>query len=266
MCRSWKIMPDAKRVLALDVGNSRIGVAVSDPLGLTAQGVETIFSHGWSKDIERVAELLARFDTDRLVVGLPRTLSGEIGPQAQHILSFCELLKARGWQVRFEDERMTTNLAQQTLLEANTRRDKRRLVVDKLAATYILQSFLDAGGWRETTTPKEPVRVTDTAVWKGLKTMDNIENSMEMDNIIELVDENDNPIRFEHIMTVQYNGEDYVLLAPVDPTEDMEEDEVLVLKIDNDENGEEIYVSVEDDSIVEKVFERYLELVEDEEN
>ena len=96
--------------------------------------------------------------------------------------------------------------------------------------------------------------------------MDNNENnSMEQDNIIELVDENDNPIRFEHIMTVQFEGEDYVLLAPVDPTEDMEEDEVLVLKIDNDENGEEIYVSVDDDELVQKVFEKYLEIVESEE-
>lgn len=256
-------MSGVKRVLALDVGERRIGVAVSDPLGLTAQGVETIFSRGWSNDIERVAELLAHYETDRLVVGLPRTLSGQIGPQAQHILEFCALLEARGWQVRFEDERMTTNLAQNALLEANTRRDKRRQVVDKLAATYILQSFLDAGGWINTT-PKTPIRVTDTAVWKGWKTMDNTENSMELDNVIELEDENGNSIRFEHIMTVQYNSEDYVLLAPVDPTEDMEEDEVLVLKIDNDENGEEIYVSVEDDAIVEKVFERYLELVEEE--
>ena len=69
-----------------------------------------------------------------------------------------------------------------------------------------------------------------------------------------------NPIR------VQYGGEDYVLLAPVDPTEDMEDDEVLVLKIDNDENGEEIYVSVEEDGVVEKVFEKYLELVEAEDD
>ena len=109
------------------------------------------------------------------------------------------------------------------------------------------------------TIPKEPVRVTDTAVWKGKRIM---ENNMEMDNIIELFDENDNAVRFEHIMTVQYEGEDYVLLAPVEPTEDMADDEVLVLKIDNDENGEEIYVSVEDDGVVEKVFEKYLELVE----
>ena len=90
-------------------------------------------------------------------------------------------------------------------------------------------------------------------------------NNMEMDNIIELYDENDNPVQFEHIMTVQYQGEDYVLLAPVEPTDDMDEDEVLVLLIDNDENGEEIYVSVDDDELVQKVFEKYLEIVENEE-
>ena len=254
-----------QRILALDVGERRIGVAVSDPLGLTAQGVETIFVKGPEKDLARIAELLAQYETDRLVVGLPRSMSGEIGPQAQKILAFIDLLKARGWQVRTFDERLTTSFAQRTLLEADVRRDKRKLVVDKLAATYILQSFLDAGGWTDTI-PKEPVRVTDTAVWKGKRSMENNKNSMEMDNIIELFDENDNAVRFEHIMTVQYGGEDYVLHAPVDPTEDMEDDEVLVLKIASDENGEEIYVSVEDDSVVEKVFEKYLELVEAEDD
>ena len=71
------------RVLALDVGERRIGVAVSDPLGLTAQGVETIQSNGWNHDIERISQLLEQYETDRLLVGLPRTLSGETGPQAQ---------------------------------------------------------------------------------------------------------------------------------------------------------------------------------------
>ena len=253
------------RVLALDVGEKRIGVAVSDPLGLTAQGVETIQSNGWSRDIERVAQLLEQYGTDRLLVGLPRTLSGETGPQAEKILAFSELLAARGWQVRFQDERLTTSLAQRALIQGDVSRQKRKQVVDKLAATYILQSFLDAGGWIDEANPR-PARVMDVAVWKGRKCMDNNENNnMEMDNIIELVDENDNPIRFEHIMTVQYGGEDYILLAPVDPTEDMEDDEVLVLKIDNDENGEEIYVSVEDDDIVQKVFEKYLEIAESDE-
>ena len=87
-------------------------------------------------------------------------------------------------------------------------------------------------------------------------------NKMDMDNIIDLVDENDNPISFEHIMTLQFKGEDYVLLAPVEPTDDMEEDEVLVLRIDNDDEGNEVYVSVDDDDLVQQVFEKYLEIVE----
>lgn len=254
-----------KRLLALDVGERRIGVAVSDPLGLTAQGVETLYSRGWTNDVSHIAGLLAQYETDRIVVGLPRSLNGSLGPQAEKIMAFSELLRERGWQIRFQDERLTTSQAQRILIQGNLSREKRSQVVDKLAAVCILQSFLDAGGWPDDIKPVSPVRVTDTAVWKGRKPMDNNENNMEQDNIIELVDENDNPIRFEHIMTVQYAGDDYVLLAPVDPAEDMEDDELLVLKIDNDENGDEIYVSIEDDSLVQKVFEKYLEIVEAEE-
>lgn len=249
-----------KRVLALDVGEKRIGVAVSDPMGWTAQGVETIFTRGTERDVERIAELLSQYETDRLVVGLPRSLSGATGPQAERIMAFVSHLTERGWQVRYQDERLTTAQAHRTLIEGDVKRAQRKQVVDKLAATYILQSFLDAGGWTE---EKPRINITEVQIWKGGHPVEN--NNMEMDNIIELFDENDNPIRFEHIMTVQYNGEDYVLLAPVDPTEDMEEDEVLVLLIDNDENGEEIYVSVEDDEVVQKVFEKYLEIVESDE-
>ena len=259
-----------KRILALDVGEKRIGVAVSDPLGWTAQGVETIFTRGAQRDVERIAELLAQYDTDRLVVGLPRSLSGETGPQAQRILAFAQLLTERGWQVRYQDERLTTAQAHRTLIEGDVKRAQRKMVVDKLAATYILQSFLDAGGWIEESIQPSRRNITDVPVWhlskqdahnqKGGLLMEN--NNMEMDNIIELVDENDNPISFEHIMTLQFKGEDYVLLAPVEPTEDMEEDEVLVLRIDNDDEGNEVYVSVDDDDLVQQVFEKYLEIVE----
>ncbi len=270
-----------KRILALDVGEKRIGVAVSDPFGWTAQGVETIFTRGTAKDVERIAQLLAQYDTDRLLLGLPRTLSGQTGPQAERILAFAEHLTARGWQVRYQDERLTTAQAHRTLIEGDVKRAQRKQVVDKLAATYILQAFLDAGGWIEETNTNEEVsentkrlNITEVQTWRtvsqnsgsdqkgGLSMANNNENMMEMDNIIELFDENDNPVRFEHIMTLQYKADDYVLLAPVDPTDDMEEDEVLVLMIDNDENGEEIYVSVDDDDVVQKVFEKYLEIVE----
>lgn len=249
-----------KRILALDVGEKRIGVAVSDPMGWTAQGVETIFTHGAEGDVNRIETLLRQYDTDRLVVGLPKSLSGEAGPQAERIMRFAELLLARGWHVRYQDERLTTAQAQRILIEGDVKRAARKQVVDKLAATCILQSFLDAGGWKEASPQRT---ITDVLIWKGGHLMEN--NNMETDNIIELVDENDNPVRFEHIMTVQYEGEDYVLLAPAEPIEDMDEDEVLVLRIENDENGEEVYVSLDDDDLVQSVFEQYLAIVEAEE-
>ena len=136
-----------KRVLALDVGEKRIGVAVSDPLGLTAQGVETIFTKGQARDIARIAELAGQYETNRLLVGLPKNMNGTIGPQAEQVLAFSEALEGAGFQVRHEDERMTTMMADRVLSEGEVRGKKRREVVDKLAATYILQSFLDRGGW-----------------------------------------------------------------------------------------------------------------------
>ena len=253
-----------KRIIALDVGERRIGVAVSDPLGLTAQGLETITSAGWGPDTARVAEIMSHYETDRIVVGLPVTLSGERGPQAQRIMLFADQLAQQGFQVRYQDERLTTVQADRVLIEGGVSRTGRKRVVDKLAATFILQSFLDSGGWPENDDAHPLPHVTHQTTWREVH-MEKNEQNMEMDNIIELVDEDGQSIDFEVIMTVPYGGEDYVLLAPVEPTEDMDEDEVLVLRIDNDENGDEIYVSVDDDDVVQKVFEKYLELVEEEE-
>ncbi len=87
-------------MLALDVGEKRIGVAVSDPLGLTAQGVETIFTRGAERDLQRISELAARYETKRLLVGLPRNMDGSFGPQAERIRDFSRTLEAAGFRVR----------------------------------------------------------------------------------------------------------------------------------------------------------------------
>ena len=137
-----------KRTLALDVGERRIGVAVSDPLDLTAQGVETIFTQGAKNDVQRVMELCRQYETDHVLVGLPRSMDGSEGFQAERVRRFADLLVAEGVFVRFWDERLTTVSATRTLLEADVRRSRRKQVVDKLAACYILQSFMDAGGWK----------------------------------------------------------------------------------------------------------------------
>lgn len=138
-----------QRILALDVGEKRIGVAVSDPLGLTAQGVETIFTQGWFNDRARVKQLANQYQTDRLLIGLPKSMSGEIGPQAQRVQEFAAQLVEDGLKVRYWDERLTTVSAHRALIEGDLSRKKRKQVVDKVAAVYILQGFLDAGGWKD---------------------------------------------------------------------------------------------------------------------
>ena len=89
-----------------------------------------------------------------------------------------------------------------------------------------------------------------------------MDGNMEMDNIIELMDENDNPVHFEHLMTLEHEGAEYVLLVPVDPIEDVGEDEVIILRIDKDDDGEDVYVGIEDEDLLKVIFEKYLELAE----
>lgn len=93
------------------------------------------------------------------------------------------------------------------------------------------------------------------------------DNRMENGNeIVELIDEDGKTVRFEHLMTVEYEGDKYVLLVPIDQVEDVDEDEVIILRIEESEDGEDAYVGVEDEELLEKVFERYLEIAEADED
>lgn len=134
----------ARRILGLDVGEKKIGVAVSDPLGLTAQGLDTILRRSLAQDVRQVVELVARWQVGLIVVGLPISLNNTAGPQAEKVKSFAAALAAKTpVPLSFVDERFSTRIATQTLLLADTSRQKRKQVVDKLAAQLILQAYLD---------------------------------------------------------------------------------------------------------------------------
>ena len=135
-----------QRILALDVGDRRIGVAVSDPLGFTAQGLETYTRQSRDKDVAHMLELLGRYAPCRLLIGMPRNMDGSYGEQAEKVKHFVSLI-TRAWpgEILWWDERMTTMAASRVLLEADVSRGKRKQVIDKLAACVILQSYLDSG-------------------------------------------------------------------------------------------------------------------------
>lgn len=131
--------------MGLDVGTKTIGVAVSDELGLTAQGITTVRRVGPRKDLEALKQIIAEREVDRIVVGLPLNLDGSEGPRAQACRKFGETVAAEtGLPTIYWDERLTTVAAERVLLEADVSRARRKQVIDQVAATLILQGWLDA--------------------------------------------------------------------------------------------------------------------------
>jgi putative Holliday junction resolvase len=132
------------RILGLDIGSKRIGVAVSDELGFTAQGVETITRKDLDADLDRIEALVGNYGVEEIVVGMPYNMNGSEGPQVRTVRAMIEHITKRiDVPVREWDERLSTVAAERALLEANVSRGKRRKVIDKLAAVIILQGYLD---------------------------------------------------------------------------------------------------------------------------
>jgi len=253
MAKESDLRPANLRILCLDVGDRRVGVAVSDPLGITAQPLDTYTRVGYGPDVRHIAALAAHYATDRVLCGLPRNMDGSRGGQADKVRAFAAELEKAGLRVSYWDERLTTVSAERALIEGGMRRGARKQKVDMVAAVVILQAFLDAENTK---------RSEESA-------MDEQQNGL-----VELVDEEGNPAHFRHLMTLEHEGESYVLLCGADEDEGGEgddedeeiESEVYILRIDSDEGGEDCYVTVEDEALLDEVFEKFMELAGQEED
>lgn len=229
-----------KRIVALDVGDRRIGIAVSDPLGITAQPIETYTRVGYGPDSRHIAEIARKYETDQILCGLPRNMDGTQGFQVEKVKEFAAKLEELGLVIEYYDERMTTMLAEGALLEANMRREDRKKKVDMVAAVVILQSYLDANA-----------AVPDYA------SAEDDEEEYD-DGILEMEDEDGNPIRFYLSANIRYAGEDYVLLTCAEATGDIEQDESFIMRCMADEEGNACYQSLEDEALIAAVYEAYL--------
>ena len=134
-----------KRYLGLDIGDRTIGIAVSDPLGLTAQGVETIRRKNLEKDLARLGELMEQYEPRSLVSGYPKNMNGTEGDRCEVVKAFLEKVKKQypDVEIALWDERLSTVAATRSLLEGDVSRKKRKKVIDKMAAVFILQGYLD---------------------------------------------------------------------------------------------------------------------------
>ena len=138
------------RKIGLDVGEKTVGIAVSDPLGFTAQGIMTLERVGIRKDTTKILEMVKEYQCDTIVIGLPKKLDGTDSIQTEKVYEFKNMLenKMRSTGIKdvsivWQDERLTTVMAERVLIEADVSRAKRKKVIDKQAAVIILQSYLD---------------------------------------------------------------------------------------------------------------------------
>lgn len=139
-----------ERIMGLDFGSKTVGVAVSDGLGLTAQGVEIIRRTSENKlrqTLARIESLIGEYDVGKIVLGFPKNMNNTIGERAEKTLAFKEMLERRtGLPIVMWDERLTTVAADRVLIEAGVRRENRKGYVDEIAAVFILQGYLDSKG------------------------------------------------------------------------------------------------------------------------
>lgn len=132
------------RIMGLDIGNNTIGVAVSDLMGITAQGITTIKRESKKKDIEAIKTIIKDNNVNLIVSGLPKNMNGTVGPQAEKVMKFCDLIREEtGLEIEYWDERLTTVSAEKMLISGDVSRKNRKKVIDKLAAVLILQNYLD---------------------------------------------------------------------------------------------------------------------------
>ena len=135
------------RVLGMDYGSKTVGVAISDPLGFTAQGLETIErpkENKLRKTLARIEQIIEEYNVEKIVLGYPLNMNNTEGPRVQATREFQAMLEKRtGLQVELQDERLTTVSAERVLMESGVRRENRKAVIDKIAASMILQTWLD---------------------------------------------------------------------------------------------------------------------------
>ena len=132
-----------ERLVCLDIGDVRIGVAVSDPSGTIASPVEMIRRVGWGPDVRKIKAICERYETNRILSGLPLNMDGSEGFQAKKVRDFCRQLESAGLSVTFQDERLSTVTAEDALIEGGMSRGDRKNNVDKIAASVILQQWLE---------------------------------------------------------------------------------------------------------------------------
>ena len=233
-----------ERYVAFDIGDKRIGVAVSDPFNTYALPSHTYFRKGFSEDVKAIAMIAKEKGATVIVCGLPVNFDGTEAVQTEKTARFIDALKqATSIPVVCEDERFTTKMAHETLISEGMSREKRKIYVDALAAANILDGYLNK-------------------LKKEQKMSEELENeeSWEDEEIVEMYDEEGKIIKLKLLDVIDYKKEKYAFLLAAEPSESIDEDEVVIFRISEDGQCLE---PIEDENLLEEVFEFYQQEIEE---
>lgn len=241
--------------MALDVGDKWIGVAVSDELGMLASSREPLKRTDDPVALATIVDLAKTLNVSEIVVGLPLNMDGKPGPQADKTSRFGQrLAKIAPCSVRMWDERLTTRYAERLLIEQHVRREKRRGLVDGVAAAILLQGYLDH---QLTVRKREETHMADDKELSGQGLPE------DEDEIITLTDEDGQEHEFVVVDVIEVDRGEYAILLPIDTDED-EEADAIILRLEKDAEGDDVLVDIESEEEWERVAAAYEQLLDEE--
>ena len=238
MCYNGSMIKN--RAIAFDIGDKRIGVAVSDPFNEYAMPCETYFrTRDFDKDVAALAAIAKERGVGVIVCGMPVNFDGSESVQTEKTERFIEALKkVTNLPIELEDERFTTMQARETQMMGGVKRENRKKTVDSIAASYILESYLSRMKMKE----KEKQKMKEA-----------LDELLDEERIIELEDEDGNVEKFYHIGTIEYRGEWYCFFQKAEPETEEEEDEVVIFRLDGEGEDKQL-VTLDDEQLMDEVF------------
>ncbi len=248
--KMWYTIPMiGKRAIAFDIGNKRIGVAISDPFNEYAMPCETYVRQGkFLADVQAIAKIAEERGVGVIVCGMPYNFDGTESIQTVKTREFIEALKKQTeLPVEIEDERFTTMQARETQIMGGIKREDRKKTIDSIAASYILESYLSKEKQKNKRLEEEKMKD---------------EILEEEEHFIEIETEEEGIVKLYHLATFPYKGENYCVFQRAEPETEEEEDEVVIYRL---EEGEEegMLMPIQDDALLDEVFAEFCHIYED---
>lgn len=243
-----------KRIIAFDIGDKRIGVAISDPFNEYAMPCETYFrTRSFWQDVEAIANIAKERAVGTIVCGLPVNYDGTDSVQTTKTQDFIRALQEKtDIPIELEDERFTTMQARETQMMGGVKRENRKKTVDSIAASYILESYLQ----RIKTKREETTMNNENEM---------MEEFNEEDRIFELEADDGTIERLYHVATIEYRGDMYCCFQKAEPESEEEEDEVIIFRLQG-EGDEAMLLPLEDEQLLDEVFAEFCHQYEEYEN